>query len=123
MKGEHTCLDALADMRDAVEKAMRFVEGMTFEQFARDDKTVFAVVRALEIVGEAAKLVPSAVRKRHAKLPWREMAGMRDKLIHHYFGVNMRVVWNTVHDDLPVLKSGIRRMTAEISDRYIHRRE
>ena len=80
---------------------------MTYEQFAGDAKTVFAVVRALEIIGEATKKLPQSVRDRYPKVPWREMAGIRDKLIHDYFGVNLAVVWKTVIEDLPGLRSAI----------------
>jgi len=76
---------------------------MNFEQFSRDDKTAFAVIRALEIVGEATKNIPDRLRAGYPKIPWREMAGIRDKLIHDYFGVNLKVVWKTVIEDLPPL--------------------
>jgi uncharacterized protein with HEPN domain len=102
-------LDHLGDIRDAVGKARQFVAGMSYEQFAADEKTAFAVVRCLEIVGEAARKIPVAVRTRYPHVPWREMAGMRDVLIHDYFGVNLRVVWNTVQNDLPPLKPQIPR--------------
>jgi uncharacterized protein with HEPN domain len=61
---------------------------------------VFAVIRALEVVGEAAKKIPADVRERYPDVPWREMSGLRDKLIHDYFGVNLSVIWKTVTDDV-----------------------
>jgi uncharacterized protein with HEPN domain len=106
-------LDYLGDIRDAVAKAQLFVAGMTYEQFAADEKTAFAVVRCLEIVGEAARKIPVAVRTRYPHVPWREMTGMRDILIHDYFGVNLRVVWNTVQNDLPPLKPQIEQIIAD----------
>lgn len=89
-------VDYLQDIHDAIKKAEQFTEGWDFERFTADDKTVFAVIRALEIIGEAAKKVPKSVRNRSPQVPWREITGIRDKLIHDYFGVNIEVVWKTV---------------------------
>ncbi|MBI4518655.1 MAG: DUF86 domain-containing protein [Deltaproteobacteria bacterium] len=94
-------VDYLTDIVEAATKAVGFVQGMPFEQFESDDRTVFAVVRALEIVGEAAKRIPEFVRTQYPMVPWSSMTGMRDKLIHDYFGVNQMVVWKTVTEDLP----------------------
>jgi uncharacterized protein with HEPN domain len=97
-------------MLDAAEKALSFTAGMTREAFEADPKTVFATIRALEVVGEAAKKVPDSVRTAHASVPWSDMAGMRDVLIHDYFGVDLGVVWETLRSDLPALISELRRV-------------
>ncbi|MES1246007.1 MAG: DUF86 domain-containing protein [Acidobacteriota bacterium] len=97
-------------MLEAIDKAGQFVEGMTYEQFSKDDKTVYAVTRALEILGEASKRVPAEVREQQNNVPWREIAGMRDKLTHDYFGVNLVVVWKTVTEDLPPLEPSLRSL-------------
>lgn len=102
--------DYLRDICQAAQKALAFVQGMDFESFAADDKTVFAVVRALEIVGEATKRLPHAVRDRYPDVPWRAMAGIRDKLIHDYVSVNMEVIWRTVMEDLPALLPMLQRV-------------
>ena len=97
-------LDYVEDIIEAMDDAMRFVEGLEYDDFAKDRKTVYAVTRAIEIIGEAVKKIPARVKKRYPKIPWKRMAGMRDKLIHEYFGVDLRRVWNTVEKDVPNLK-------------------
>lgn len=103
MNAPRLCGDYVRDMLDAVQKAMAFVAQMTFAEFEDDEKTVFAVVRALEVAGEAAKSVPEETRQRFPRIPWRDLTGMRDKLIHGYFGVSKEIVWRTVTGDLPRL--------------------
>ena len=93
--------DYLHDMLEASNKVASFVVGSTLEQFLGDEKTQFAVVRGLEIIGEAAKKIPASFKAKHPQIPWREVAGMRDKLVHDYFGVNAQVVWKTAQEDVP----------------------
>lgn len=101
-------------MLDAAEKADRFIHGMTREEFLENDEKIFAVTRALEVIGEAAKQVPAPVRRRYPEIPWRPVAGTRDKLIHVFFDVNADLLWSTVEDDLPVLRAALSRALAEI---------
>lgn len=86
---------------------------MTYDEFALDEKTNFAVVRALEIVGEATKQIPAELKGRYPHLPWRDMAGMRDKLVHNYFGVNLEVVWETATQEAPALEAEIRTLITQ----------
>ncbi len=104
MKVKREYLDCLKDIQDALEKIQEFIAGLDFEGFAKDEKTTFAVIRALEIIGEAARKIPKSVRSSYPDIPWQDMTGMRDKLIHDYFGVDLRVVWKTLQIDLPPLK-------------------
>jgi len=101
MKREYE--DYLRDMLENAEKALFFVQGMDYDGFCTDDKAMYAAVRALEIIGEAARQIPEHVRQAHPEIQWREIAAMRNKLTHEYFGVNTKVIWRTVHEDLPVI--------------------
>ena len=100
----------LKDIVAAVESIEAFVEGMDLKAFQADDKTASAVIRKFEIIGEVARQIPEGMRQDYPEVPWKEMAGMRDRLIHFYFGVNYRLVWRTIQEDLPQLKRQIQRI-------------
>ncbi|MBI5550590.1 MAG: DUF86 domain-containing protein [Desulfobacterales bacterium] len=95
--------DYLEDIRNAIEEVAEFIEGMGFEEFRSDRKTVNAVIRSLEVLGEATKHIPDDFRKRHPDIPWSKMAGMRDVLIHDYMGVDLKTVWKVAVERLPEL--------------------
>lgn len=97
-------IDYIDDILISIDMIEKFVDGIDFDKFSRDDKTNYAVARALEIIGEAVKKIPRDIRKEYKDMPWKEIAGMRDKLIHEYFGVNKNVIWSTIKEDLPKIK-------------------
>lgn len=88
---------------------------MTFEGFTKDRKTINAVVRSLEIIGEAAKGIPDDLRSQAPSVPWKYMAGMRDKLIHEYFGVDLSIVWAVIQEELPPLQDEIKKLTNQLN--------
>ncbi len=102
--------DYLNDILDAILKIEDFTKGMTLETFKEDDKTVFAVIRAMEIIGEAAKHIPDDVRSQHPQVPWKAMTGMRDILAHDYFGVNLNTIWMTAREKIPLLEASLKQM-------------
>lgn len=100
--------DFLHDIKTALKNIDSFIGKMDFEQFSKDSKTNKAVMRCLEEIGEAAKNIPEGVRKEFPDVPWKEAAGLRDKLIHYYWGVDLKLVWEIVKFDLPQLKKSIK---------------
>lgn len=105
--------DILQNMQDA----QNFIRGMSYEKFVADKKTFNAVVRSLEVIGEAAKNVPEEIRSKYPSIPWKEMAGMRDKVIHLYFGVSREAVWIAVKDRIPAVKPLIEQILGELDQK------
>jgi uncharacterized protein with HEPN domain len=97
----------LKDILMAINSIEAFVEGMSYGDFLTDDRTSSAVIRKLEIIGEATKHIPEEIRQKYPHIPWKEMAGMRDKLIHFYHGVEYQLVWQTVQLRLPQVKQAV----------------
>lgn len=95
--------DYVYDIVEAMNDICDFVGGMNFLQFANDKKTVNAVIRSLEVVGEAAKRIPDEFRIKYPDVPWKKMTAMRDKLIHHYTGVDLEIVWIVITEEITPL--------------------
>lgn len=104
----------LHDILEAIQKVERFVGDMNFEDFIQDEKTQSAVIRQLEIIGEASKQIPQAIREKDVNIPWKLMAGMRDVLIHSYFKVNYQIVWDTKHTLVSEVKNRIQKVMEEV---------
>ncbi len=104
------------DIYNNMHKAVKYVGNMDYNAFAADDKTNYAVIRCLEIIGEASKNIPDSVRNNYPEIPWRTMAGMRDKVIHNYFGVQLKIVWRVVKEDIPELIKKINNVCKSIPD-------
>ena len=108
--------DYLDDILTAIAEVGEFTRGMSYETFAADKKTVNAVIRSLEVLGEAAKKIPAPFRRKHPAVPWSKMAGMRDVLIHDYMGVDLKTVWKVAQERLPELKALLSEPDAEEGD-------
>lgn len=102
--------DYLQDIIDSINDIGMFVKGMSFAGFLKDKKTINAVVRSIEIIGEATKKLPVSLKNKHPLIPWKKMAGMRDKLIHEYFGIDLEILWSVVKKDILLLKRLIKQV-------------
>lgn len=102
MKSDETYLKHILE---AIEKVEKYLDGYSYGQYSRDDRTVDAVVRELTIIGEAASKIGARFRKIHPDLPYREMQNMRNFVVHEYFAVDRKIVWDTCCKDLPKLKT------------------
>lgn len=95
--------DFLNDIREAIQRIAAYTKGMTYSRFLKDIKTQDAVVRNLEVIGEATKNLSSRLKKTYPQIPWKDLAGVRDKMIHHYFGISYEIVWKIAREQLPQL--------------------
>lgn len=103
----------LDDMRSAAEKVLRYTQGVDFARFMEDEKTFDAVVRNLEIIGEAAKHIPADVQARYPEVQWRRISGLRDIVVHEYFGIDEDILWDIVATQAPELLGQIRQILAK----------
>jgi uncharacterized protein with HEPN domain len=108
--------DYLEDILEAIQEVSDFTTGMDFNDFIEDRKSINAVIRSLEVIGEAAKNLSVELREKYPEIPWKRMARMRDKLIHEYFGVDKEMVWEVIQTELPPLLSSVQRVLNELDD-------
>jgi len=95
----------IADMREAIDKISLYIAAMSFEQFSSDSRTVDAVVRNLEVIGEAARHLPAAIKDQHPEIDWMAINGLRNRIVHEYFGLSLSILWAIAQNDLPELAS------------------
>lgn len=107
-KREDTAI--IQDMKEAIERIMSYTSRMEYDGFQQDYKTQDAVIRNIEILGEAAKLLSDETKEKHPDIPWKDIAGTRDKLIHDYFGVNIDIVWDIAKNEIPTLFSQLKNI-------------
>jgi uncharacterized protein with HEPN domain len=96
-------IDFIKDIKESIERVILYTKNMEYEEFSQDYKTQDAVIRNIEIMGEATKALSKTLKKANPDIPWKMIAGTRDKLIHDYFGVNIDIIWNIVKQELPKL--------------------
>lgn len=100
----------LDDIQEAIQKIEEYTKDYDNEKFTKDPKTVDAVIRNFSVIGEAASHIPKEVQKQYSEIPWREVVGMRNKVIHEYFGITKDILWKTIQEDLPKLKQALQKM-------------
>jgi uncharacterized protein with HEPN domain len=100
----------LFDILEAIRRIEKYIEDMNYEAFLRDTKTQDAVVRNLEIIGEAARKVPESIKERYSKVPWSQVIGLRNRLIHGYFVIDYDIVWYIISNELKELKQEVEEM-------------
>jgi|SRR5208283_1926171 len=112
MSEERLLQDYLNDIHESIRDIKEFTKGLTFDDFAGDRKTIKAVIRSLEVIGEAAGKIPDNIRESYPAISWGKVIGMRNKLIHEYFGVDLEILWQTIEEDLVPLEETIMKMLA-----------
>ena len=113
---KRTYKDYILDVLSSIQEIGEFTKDMNFEEFIKDRKTVNAVIRSLEVMGEAVKKIPVEIRDRYPEIPWKYIAGMRDKLIHEYHGVDLEIVWEVVKKEVPPLKQLFEKILIDLKE-------
>ena len=113
---KRTYRDYILDILTSIQEIEEFVEGMDFEEFVTDRKTINAVIRSLEVIGEAVKKVPSEIRTKYPEIPWKYIAGMRDKLIHEYHSVDLEIILEVIEKEIPSLKPKFAKILEELKE-------
>jgi len=106
--------DRVRDIGDAIAEIQAFTQGLDFETFRTDAKTIRAVELDFIVIGEAVNQIPEDIQEAYPKIPWHMMRGMRNRLVHVYFSVDPRLLWDTIHNDLPPIKVWLEEMLAGV---------
>jgi len=104
----------LKDILVAMDAIEQFVEEVDFETFKNDDMMTSAVIRKFEIIGEATKKIPEEIKQQYPAIPWKDMSGMRDRLIHFYFGIKYELVWETIKKEIPKVKPSLSKILDDL---------
>lgn len=104
----------LLDIQDAIDRVFEYVEGLDYNSFLNDQKTQDAVARNIEIIGEASRALPEEFREKADSIPWKDIVGMRNIVIHEYFGILPDVVWDVIQNELPILKKQVVQLLDEM---------
>ena len=115
MKRTHA--DYIGDIQNCVQEVENFMSGLTKDKFVEDRKTVLAITKLIEMIGEASKSIPEDIKEEYSDIPWRQMAGMRDKLTHKYYGIDLQILWDTAVNKIPLIKIPIQKMAANLDQR------
>lgn len=111
---KHTNKHYFRDILEYANFALSFLENMSYDQFTNDPKTVFAVVRALEVIGESSNRVPDDLKEKYSYVPWHKMRGLRNKIVHNYDDIDYTIVWNIVKNEIPKLIKQINEIIDEV---------
>ena len=111
---KRTYADYIEDILKSIELINTFTKGKNFDDFKSDEMMNYAVIRAIEIIGEAAKNIPEGIRNNYPRIPWNKITGMRNRIAHEYFGISLKIVWLVCKEELPPLKSMIKGMLDDV---------
>jgi uncharacterized protein with HEPN domain len=115
MKRKRIYTDYLHDIAYYTARAEQFVAGLEFEQFLADEEKSLAVLHALQIIGEAASHLPDSLKQRYPQVPWADIVGMRNLIVHGYYLMDLEIVWKTIHEDLPLLREAMDQIQGDLS--------
>lgn len=104
----------LEDIQDSIRKIEKYTRGLDFEKFSRDEEKIDAVVRNLSIIGEAVRNIPKDMKAKNPEVAWNEIKGMRNKVVHEYFGIDEEILWKTIQNDLPIFKKQIAKLLKSV---------